>query len=132
MKESRSPSLWVQLYFVLSSLLGLVLTAMGAITFINLVLTKTILKVPEYPRPVPMLTTPEVGKNVEDSTELTEEDRAMIEQWKQDYQRYQQEERDYNYEDAQTKRELAMAIAMMGVGIPILAFHAPWVFRKAA
>lgn len=132
MAQTNTTSLWVQLYFVLSSLLGLILASIGMIMILNVILTQTIWKVPDRPSygppPEPALTrlpAPTEG-------ELTDEQKEMLAQWEKDYQRWQEEDRSYNYEEANRKRQIANGVALLITGLPILFAHAPWVFKKAA
>lgn len=123
-------SLWLQLYFVLASLLGLVLIVIGLSSLVNTLLTSTVLKVPS-PRfnmpPQPYVET----QRIKETEGLTEEQKQALEKWQQDYERWQQEEAKRDYASEERKRALSWAIAMLVTGIPVFAVHAPYVFKKA-
>lgn len=132
MAKTSSPSLWVQLYFVLSSLLGLSLAAFGSMMLINVILGNTVLKVkdrPSYgPPPAPYIL--ERAEKLEESDQITEEQKQSLVEWRQNYQQWHETERNYDYQKAETKRQLTSALALLLTGIPILLVHAPWVFRQ--
>ena len=126
----KSSSNWVQLYFVLSSLLGLVLTAIGTMIAVNVLLTQTLFKTPSrypyynsppepYVRPVTL-----------DNEQLTEEQKQSLEQWQKDYDAWQEESQNYDFDADNRRRDLVTALSLLITGIPILLFHAPWVFRQ--
>lgn len=136
MKKSPSSSsatpLWVQLYFVLSSLLGLILTAIGTISLVNVVLTQSVFMVPKRPMsPPPYPAVLEKSTTLTDTKGLTQEQKDQLVQWQADYSTWQESDRNYDYEKAERQRSLANGVAMLIAGLPILFFHAPWVFRKA-
>lgn len=127
MNTSKSSTPIIQLYFVMSSLLGLGLTALGVSMLVNVALSQTILKVPQYPSMPPMAPT---MIKLEQPEGLAADDQAAWEQWKVEYQHWQEVEKNYDYEAATQRRQLITAISLLVTGLPILGFHAPWVFRK--
>lgn len=129
MAES-TPSRWLQLYFVLAALLGLMLTAIGASMLVNTYLNDTILKVEQrgfVPPPQPAI---EMSK-LEDQKDLTAEQKQALEQWQTEYKQWQESEKNRDYEAENRKRTYASAISFLVVGIPILLIHAPWIWRKS-
>lgn len=127
--SETSPSRWLQLYFVLAALLGLVLTAIGASMLVNTTLSSTVFKVEQrgfVPPPQPAI---EVSKL--ETKDLTAEQKAALEQWQTEYKTWQESEKNRDYEAENRQRTYANAISFLVVGIPILLFHAPWIWRKS-
>ena len=122
----KSPFL-ITLYYALASIIGLILSVIGAVTLLNLILTTYILKIPKYPSmpPEPSLTSPAMVKRLEEkgTTQLSEEDKESLTQWRASYSRWQKEQESYDQEGVEKKRTLAMAVSMLSVGIPVLLFH---------
>lgn len=99
---------------------------------LNVVLTQTIWKVPSRPAygPPPE---PSIARRMDiPEEELTAEQKELLAQWEKDYQYWQEQDRSYNYEEADRKRQIANGVALLITGFPILFVHAPWVFKKAA
>lgn len=122
--------IWLQLYFVLASLLGLVLIVFGTVSLTNLILTSTVLKSDSRqfspPPPQPYLD----SAKLVDNTALTEEERKTLERWTVDYENWEKTEKDRDYEAENRRQSLAWSIAVLVTGIPIFALHAPIVFRQ--
>lgn len=124
----------IQLYFVLATLIALILIVIGSVNGAQLIL-KNVLGVKPYPsfsapypsdfklRGVaePVLTGEEVA---------TAEQQRKIAEWEALYDQWQQEQRQYNEADQTMRRELATALAMLVVGVPVFALHAPYVFKR--
>lgn len=94
---------------------------------IHLLLTTYILQIPKYPSmpPTPYLSSPleNSGFTKEKLADLSEEDRQSLEAWKQSYAQWEEEQRYFNTGEADKKQQLATAISMILVGIPVWAFH---------
>jgi hypothetical protein len=127
---TKTPSNWVQLYFVLSSLLGLLLTAIGVMVLTNVILTQTVLKLPNQPYNPPPEPYFKTFPTATTDQELTPDQQEALSQWEADYQRWQEENQNYDYESVSRRRDLVTALSLLITGIPILLFHAPWVFRQ--
>lgn len=127
------PSLWLQLYFVFASLLGLLLIVMGAFNAVNVGLTATVLKPApdQFSRPMPPEPTFVTEKAAQDA-ELTEDQKAAVAAWEKEFQAWQESQKNFDYEAENRKRSMAFSIAMLVTGIPVFALHAPWVFKRAA
>lgn len=129
--NSSSQSFLVSIYFVLASLIALVLIVIGSVNFVRLGLN-SVIGIQPYPRfdaPYPAMEKP-IGLNEAQTQELTEEQRAALEEWQMRYDAWKEEEANFNYEANDRKREIATSLAMLIVGIPVFALHAPYVFRK--
>ncbi len=132
-QQSSGHNFLIQSYFVLASLLGLLLIVMGAVNGVRLGL-HTVLGVKPYPSftaPYPNLERFPGEKQVENNTDdLTQEQRDRLTEWQSLYDQWQEQEREYNSQDQQIRREIAWFLAMLAVGIPVFAIHSPYVFRK--
>lgn len=123
---------WLQLYFVLASLLGLFLIAVGSVILINTTLAQTVFKVESQnyrPVPVQPYISPEA---IESNTELSEGDKQSLRQWQADYEEWENSQGEYDFETEQRKRAFSMGIAMVVAGTPLFALHAPVLFKKMA
>lgn len=122
----------VQSYFVLATLMGLVLLVFGSVTLVQLGV-KEMLGVKPYPffnAPFPELQERFPGEKTIDTTQLTEEQKMRLDEWTAQYDKWKAEEAAFNSQDQERRREIATALAMIIVGIPVFGFHAPHVFRK--
>jgi hypothetical protein len=120
-------SFLVTLYYTLASIIGLILTVIGAAMFINLVLTTYILDIPGYPSMPPQMYSdgPAQVKQIEErnAKTLTEDDKVAIESWKTSYSQWEKEQRSYDQANVEKKNQLATSISMLVVGLPVLFFH---------
>ena len=122
-------SVWLQLYFVCATLLGLVCLVIGVSTLINTFLTSTVFKVRENiaapPQPYMEIT------KLQEPANLTPEEKQALAQWQADYSKWQRNQASYDFEAENRKRSLAWSLALILTGAPVFALHAPVVFRKA-
>src|SRR5690606_9520777 len=131
-QTSSSHSFLIQIYFVLATLIGLILIVMGAVNGARLGLN-TVLGVQQYPvfnAPYPVSERFAGEKQIENSGELTQDQIEQLRSWQLEYDTWQEREREYNSESQQIRREIASFLAMLAVGIPVFAIHAPYVFKK--
>lgn len=128
-KSLSTPSIWVQLYFVLASLLGLIMIMIGSVQLINTGLEMTLLQQTSS-RPAPPRPYVETATIDTDLEALSEEDRELLNQWKEDYRQWQQAESTIDYQAESHKRQIANSVAILIVGIPVFAIHFPTVFRQ--
>lgn len=133
-KNSEAPkrSIWLQLYFVLASLLGLVCLVIGLSTGINTLLISTILKVETTrtfsPPPAPYID-PAVKSAMGSSPSA--ELNAKFQSWQDEYARWEKEQQLTDWETQERKRSLAWSIALLITGLPVFLLHAPMLFRSA-
>ncbi len=127
----KNSPVWLQLYFVLASLLGLVLIVIGSVTLINTGLNATVLKTPSTDwrnsPPMPYFDTSKIEAN----TELTDEEKQTLVQWQEDYLAFQENDAQRDYQAEGRRQAIAFAVAILVTGVPIFALHAPIVFRQA-
>jgi len=117
----------VTLYYSLASIIGLVLTVIGASMLVNLVLTTYILKIPRYPSmpPTPFENAPQQVKQLEDKNAqtLTSDDKKALEEWKNAYAQWQNAQQEYDQANVDKKNQLATSVSMIVVGLPVLLLH---------
>lgn len=129
MADKSSPSIWLQLYFVCASLLGLILISIGSVTLINMTLNSTVLKVESTVNQMPPM--PYISsESITNNTQLSEEDKKALQQWNQEYTRWQESESKRDYQAENRKQGLAMGLALLVTGFPIFTLHAPLLFRQ--
>lgn len=118
----------IQLYFVLATLVGLVLIIIGSVTVVRIGLDKVVgvKPYPEFTAPYP----PGFDKGQFADEGVTESQKAALASWEQEYSQWQTEYKEYNKEDQQFKREITQAVSMLLVGIPVFLIHSPRVFKK--
>lgn len=112
-------SFLVTLYYTLASIIGLLLSVIGAAMLVNLVLTTYILKIPRYPSmpPQPFESSPLL------KGEVMASESAVFESWKQSYAQWQKEQAEYDSASVEKKNMLATSVSMLVVGLPVLLFH---------
>lgn len=122
-------SWFIQIYFVVATLIGLILLVIASVSLVGLAM-KQVLGVKPYPnaRPLPMSYAQQTGI---DKSQLTEDQQQRFAQMEAEYEKQLAEEADYDQEDQSRRMEIATSLAMLIVGIPVFAFHAPHVFRKS-
>lgn len=127
---SKTTSLptWVQLYFVLASLIGLIMLVMGSSMAINTLLSQYFFTPQQIiaPPPRPFM----VDQPAINTEKLSEEQQAQLIKWQEDYETWQNAENEIDYEAESRKRTLATALAMILVGGPVFLIHVPFVFRQ--
>ncbi|HYD34850.1 MAG TPA: hypothetical protein VD999_02185 [Vitreimonas sp.] len=122
-------SLWNQLYFVLATLIGLICLVIGISSLVNTWLLSSFFKV-EEPRysmpPQPYFDTTQFEKG----RDVTAEQKESLALWQAEYKRWEEEQKNFDYQAQQRKRDYAWAIALILTGGPVFALHAPVVFRR--
>lgn len=129
--STENRSFLVQIYFVLATLIGLVLIVIASVNVVQLGL-KEILGVqpyPEYRAPYPSMEK-YPGEEAVSEAEMTAEQQEKLAQWEREYDQWKEQEANYNSQDQQLRRDIASSLAMLIVGIPVFVIHAPYVFRK--
>ncbi|MBW7955725.1 hypothetical protein H3C66_03240 [Patescibacteria group bacterium] len=123
---------FIQIYFVVATLIGLLLIVISSVTLVQLGL-KEALGVKEYPSfraPYPDLGERYPGEKTIDSTELPADQQARLEEWGRQYDAWKVEEAAYDSEDQERRRQIATSLAMLIVGVPVFGLHAPHVFKR--
>lgn len=119
----------IQLYFVLASLTGLILMIIGSVSIIKIGADKLIgvQPYPEFTAPYPA-TAPEFSKEAIETA--TESQKLALADWEKNYTQWQEAQKNYNQEEQRIKRDLAQALSMIAVGIPVFWIHAPRIFKE--
>lgn len=101
MKDKKTTSIWIRLvYLYLFACIGLIVTVFGCIRGINIALTQSVFKqATTYPRP-PMI------EGVDEKYNQAEQERYQLEESK----------RQFHY-------EVAGALSMLLVGVPLYMYH---------
>lgn len=133
MESTQRPSVWLQLYFVLATMLGLIFIVIGASTYLTTTLQETYFK-PKPPTrsapPEPYMSS-EAYRLMEDGKILTDDETKLyLESWRKDYEAWQNQEQEYDWEAENRKSTMAWSLAMLIVGLPVFAIHAPFIFLK--
>lgn len=117
----------IQLYFVLATLVGLILIIIGSVTLVKTGLDQVV-----GVKPYPDFTAPYPPTEVDTLREsATESQSQALAEWEAEYARWQEELQSYNSQEQQIKRDIAQALAMLLVGVPVFLIHSPRVFKKS-
>lgn len=121
----------IQLYFVLASIVGLILLIIGSVSGIKIGLDKIIgvQPYPEFSTPYPPTKENFVTS---DTTEISESQKQALADWEDQYTQWQESQKNYNQEEQRIKRDMAQALAMIAVGVPVFWIHAPRLFKEKA
>jgi hypothetical protein len=130
MKNNRpsEKSWFIQAYFVVATLIGLLLLVIASVNIVSLG-TRTLLGVKPFPSfpPTPLSFAQQNGI---DKTQLTAKQQKRFDEIAADYERQMKEQAAFDHEEQSKRTELAWSLAMLIVGVPVFAIHAPRVFRK--
>lgn len=118
----------IQLYFVLATLIGLILIIFGTVTLVKQGLDRAVgvKPYPDYTAPYPPTT--DINKFDEIATESQKE---ALAKWERDYTQWQSDIKDFNAQEQQIKRDISQSLAMLVVGIPVFLIHSPRIFKPA-
>ncbi len=121
---------WVRtIYLYLFAFVGLLLVTMGGVRFVSLALRATIFTQADAQERLRMPPQPPFGpkgesiQTLSQNQQLSNEDRAAVQQWIAEYKRYQTESALIDPVRANREREAAGALAMILVGLPLYLFH---------
>lgn len=126
--QTMSRSWFIQAYFVVGTLIGLILLVTSSVSLVGLG-TKQLLGVKPYPNYTPNFTSFDQQIGV-DKSELTPTQQEKFDAMAADYERQKAEMEAFDHEDQSKRTEIAWSLATLIVGIPVFALHAPHVFRK--
>jgi hypothetical protein len=127
-------------YLYLFALIGLVLLTIGSVKFADMGLKTFVFTKAEDPDrirqeygyyssfPVSLSKMEEYGQE----EGLSEEERASIAQWLEDYNRWQEEESKIDYVASQKHREASNNLAFILIGLPLYLFHWRIIKRESA
>lgn len=122
----KSHSLIRIIYLYTFSAIGLVLMVISGVNFINTGLKAFVFKGAEqdqYLTQPPMLYSLEKIQGLENSSELSEQEREMVKSWLVDYKNWQDNFSKIDYLSAQRQRTISVNLAMLLIGLPLYLYH---------
>ncbi len=130
---------WVRtVYLYLFAFVGLLLVTMGGVQFVSLALRATIFTQADAQERLRMPPQPPFGpkgasvQTLAQNEQLSPEDRAVVQQWLQEYKQWQAESARIDPVRANREREAASALGMILVGLPLYLFHWRLIRREPA
>ncbi len=117
------------IYLYLFALVGLALLISGAVRFVNMGLKAFIFTKAEqaeeidYKRPPVSPMAIEKIESLDEKTELSETQVALIEGWLEDYEEWKEEEGKINYLTSRRHRDAATNTSLILVGFPLYLYH---------
>jgi len=125
----RNRSLTVRtVYLYVATLVGLGLIIAGGVQSFELLLKATILPQADaeetmWAKQPPMPYVLDRAKDLEVSTELSEDELVMVRNWLEDYERWSEQQEEYDAIAARRQRRAATALSLLFVGIPVYLYH---------
>ena len=121
---------WIRVvYLYLFALVGLVLMTVGGVQLVSLGLRTYVLteadaemRMHYYPEPA-MRMAPDRATAMAADTTLTPQEREALRQWAADYERQRAIRESIDPVRSRRQRDLARAIALLLVGLPLFAYH---------
>ena len=121
---------WIRVvYLYLFALVGLVLLTIGGVQIVSLGLRTYVLteadaemRMQYYPEP-PMRFAPDRATALSADTTLTPQEREALRQWAADYDRQRAMREAIDPVRSRRQRDLARAIALLLVGLPLFGYH---------
>jgi hypothetical protein len=116
------------IYLYVATLVGLGLLIGGGVQAFELLLKATVLQQADaeevmWARQPPMPYMFDVGRGLSEADGLTEEELAMVRNWLQDYERWDEQRESFDAVAARRERQAATALALVFVGIPVYLYH---------
>lgn len=115
-------------YLYVATLVGLGLLIAGGVQGFELVLKSTVLRQADaeeamWARQPPMPYMLDAARGLSDAEGLTEAEKAAVKSWIADYERWDEQRAAYDAVAARRERQLATALALVFVGIPVYLYH---------
>jgi len=124
---------WIKIiYLYLFSLVGLVLVIIGGVRFIDMGLKTFFFKQADqdqrlnYSQPTMPYSVSKLERMAESQdggAQLTEDERASIRQWLEDYRVWKEQRDQVDMVTAQRQRQASSNLAMIIVGVPLFLYH---------
>jgi len=119
------------IYLYLFALLGLVLMTIGGVRFIDMGLKAFIFTKAEeeqrlYNKQPPMpiqIERIEKIATTQDTTDLTDDEKATIRQWLNDYKSWQEQQSKFDYIISKRHKDASFNLALIIVGLPLYLYH---------
>lgn len=124
----KKHSLIRTIYLYLFALLGLAILTIGGIRFIDMGLRAFVFtKAEERERletvQPPMLYSIQRVEQLKEGEGLSEEEKAAVGQWLEDYNSWQERSEKIDYVTARRHRDASLNLAMILVGLPLYLYH---------
>lgn len=115
-------------YLYVATLVGLGLLIAGSVQAFELILKATILTQADaeenlWARQPPIPYALDRVKDTAETVELTEQEQAILKSWMADYERWSQQQAQLDVVQARRQRQLATALALVFVGVPVYLYH---------
>ena len=115
-------------YLYVATLVGLGLLIAGGVQGFELALKSTVLKQADaeeamWARQPPMPYMLDSARKLTDAEELTDAELAAVRSWIADYERWDEQRAAFDAVAARRERQLATALALVFVGIPVYLYH---------
>jgi hypothetical protein len=115
-------------YLYVATLVGLGLLIAGGVQAFELILKATILTQADaeeelWARQPPVPYSLDRVQELDESAELTDSEREAIRSWLADYERWQEQQAAVDTVAARRQRQLATALSLVLVGVPVYAYH---------
>jgi hypothetical protein len=115
-------------YLYVATLVGLGLLIAGGVQAFELILKATILTQADaeeelWARQPPVPYSLDRVQELDESAELTDSEREAIRSWLADYERWQEQQAAVDTIAARRQRQLATALSLVLVGVPVYAYH---------
>lgn len=119
-------SLIKSIYLYTFSLLGLVLIVIGGVNFIDMALKAYVFTQAEqdsYYRAPSVPYNLELVESLKENESLTEEERAVVQRWISDYERWEEENKDVDPLTSRRHERASKNLALILIGIPLYLYH---------
>ncbi len=130
----KKDSLIRTIYLYLFACLGLVLLTIGGVRFVDMGLKAFVFTKAEEEQRLYRIQPPSPAypvtkmEEAQDNEELTEEERAAIGQWLEDYKAWQEGASKIDYVAARRHKDASLNLSLILIGLPLYLYH--WITIK--
>lgn len=115
-------------YLYVATLVGLGLIIAGGVQSFELLLKATVLPQADaeeglWAKQPPMPYALDRVKDLDGNSEISEEELVMVRSWLEDYERWSEQQADFDPQAARRQRRAATALSLLFVGIPVYLYH---------
>ena len=115
-------------YLYVATLVGLGLIIAGGVQSFELLLKATVLPQADaeeslWAKQPPMPYALDRVKDLDQNSEISEEELVMVRSWLEDYERWSEQQTDFDPIAARRQRRAATALSLLLVGIPMYLYH---------
>ena len=124
----KKHSLIRTIYLYIFALLGLILITIGSVQFVNMGLKIFIFKQADEQQRIWNTKPPEpygrvAMETVQDDASLTEEERALVRTWLNDYEAWKERSEKVDRVTAERHRDASKNLSLILIGVPLYLFH---------